>query len=207
MARPHPPKGIGLFDEGDDFPISFVPAPDVHEWLTTEIIDPDGELHNSDHEHLIQADIAVLWAAGGFNKKGKTVIGQAEEVVFRCGPWQKGRQEQQMIQWFGRVPSYLITLDASYCAQCSDIDFCALVEHELYHIGQDLDLMGIPKFTKEGLPKLTMRGHDVEEFVGVVRRYGASPDVQALVDAANKPAEVGKLNIARACGTCLLRSA
>ncbi|KAA0983297.1 hypothetical protein FQ187_12855 [Pseudomonas sp. ANT_J28] len=35
----------------------------------------------------------------------------------------------------------------------------------------------------------------------------ASPDVQALVDAANKPAEVGKLNISRACGTCLLKSA
>ena len=52
-----------------------------------------------------------------------------------------------------------------------------------------------------------MRGHDVEEFVGVVRRYGASPDVQALVDAANKPAEVGKLNISRACGTCLLKLA
>jgi hypothetical protein len=31
--------------------------------------------------------------------------------------------------------------------------------------------------------------HDGEEFVGVVRRYGACPDVQALVDAANKPAE------------------
>jgi hypothetical protein len=112
-----------------------------------------------------------------------------------------------MTQWFGRVPSYLITLDASYCAQCSDADFCALIEHELYHIAQEHDAFGAPKFTKEGMPKLCMRGHDVEEFVGVVRRYGASPEVQALVDAANSPAEVGKLNISRACGTCLLRSA
>ncbi|NBF06080.1 hypothetical protein GV819_27715 [Pseudomonas sp. Fl5BN2] len=54
---------------------------------------------------------------------------------------------------------------------------------------------------------LKLQSHDVEEFVGVVRRYGASPDVQALVDAANNPAEVGKLNISRACGTCLLKSA
>jgi hypothetical protein len=69
---------------------------------------------------------------------------------------------------------------------------------------------GIPKpsaFTQDGAPKIKLQGHDVEEFVGVVRRYGASPDVQALVDAANKPAEVGKLNISRACGTCLLKSA
>lgn len=69
------------------------------------------------------------------------------------------------------------------------------------------DSTGAPKFTKEGMPKLEMRGHDVEEFVGVVRRYGASTQVQELVDAANAPAEVGKLNIARACGTCLLKSA
>ncbi|WP_454846075.1 putative metallopeptidase [Pseudomonas farris] len=207
MNRPYPSKGLGLFNEGDDYPISFAPAPDVADWLFSTIIDPDGELHNKDHEHLIDADLAVLWAAGGFTKQGRTVVGQAEQVTFRCGPWQKGRQEQQMTQWFGRVPSYLITLDASYCAQCSDADFCALIEHELYHIAQEHDEYGAPKFTKEGMPKLCMRGHDVEEFVGVVRRYGASPDVQALVDAANSPAEVGKLNISRACGTCLLKSA
>ena len=207
MSRPMPPKGLGLFNEGDDYPISFAPAPDVADWLFSTIIDPDGELHNEDHRHLIDADLAVMWAAGGFTKQGRTVVGQAEQVTFRCGPWQKGRQEQQMTQWFGRVPSYLITLDASYCTQCSDADFCALIEHELYHIAQEHDEHGAPKFTKEGMPKLCMRGHDVEEFVGVVRRYGASLEVQALVDAANNPPEVGKLNISRACGTCLLRSA
>ena len=38
-----------------------------------------------------------------------------------------------MMQWFGRVPAFLITLAADYCAECSDAEFCALVEHELYH--------------------------------------------------------------------------
>ena len=112
-----------------------------------------------------------------------------------------------MRDWFGEVPAFIITLAADYCAHCSETDFCALIEHELYHMAQDTDQYGEPAFTKEGVPKLKLRGHDVEEFVGVVRRYGASPDVQALVDAANSPAEVGKLNIARACGTCLLKSA
>ena len=105
------------------------------------------------------------------------------------------------------MPAFIITLAADYCSQCSDLEFCALIEHELYHIAQAQDQYGAPKFTQEGLPKLEMRGHDVEEFVGVVRRYGPSPDVQVLVNAANSPAEVGKLNISRACGTCLLRSA
>jgi hypothetical protein len=135
------------------------------------------------------------------------VLGQCEQMTFRCGPWQKGRQQQQMADWFGMVPEFLITLDARHCLDCSDVDFCALVDHELYHIGQELDDFGSPAFNKFGLPKLTMRGHDVEEFVGVVRRYGPSADVQRMIDAAKGAPEVGKHNIARACGTCLLKAA
>jgi hypothetical protein len=183
------------------------PAPEVWEWLQAEILADTGSIHNEDHAHLIDADIRVMWASAAFTKKGRSVVGQAEQVAFRAGGWQKARMEQQMLDWFGDVPAYIITLAADYCAQCSDADFCALVEHELYHIAQATDQYGAPKFTQEGLPKLEMRGHDVEEFVGVVRRYGASPQVQELVDAANTPAEVGKLNISRACGTCLLKSA
>ncbi|VVO68190.1 hypothetical protein PS865_01179 [Pseudomonas fluorescens] len=184
-----------------------MPAPEMWEWLQTEILADTGSIHNEDHAHLIDADIRVMWASAAFTKKGRTVVGQAEQVAFRAGGWQKARMEQQMLDWFGDVPAYIITLAADYCAQCSDADFCALVEHELYHIAQATDQYGAPKFTQEGLPKLEMRGHDVEEFVGVVRRYGASAQVQELVDAANNPAEVGKLNISRACGTCLLKSA
>lgn len=115
-----------------------------------------------------------------------------------------------MREWFGRVPAYLITLDASYCRQCSDTDFCALVEHELYHIAQKRDAFGAPAFTKEGLPKLGIQGHDVEEFVGVVKRYGAGdPDgaIARLARAAANQPEVSRANIAGACGTCLLKVA
>jgi hypothetical protein len=81
-------------------------------------------------------------------------------------------------------------------------------EHELYHIAQATDDYGAPKFNKEtGMPVLKLRGHDVEEFVGVVRRYGASKDVQEMVDAANRPAEVAHIDVARACGTCMLKLA
>jgi len=187
--------------------ISLIPAPDVWEWLQSEILAETGSIHNEDHAHLIDADIRVMWASSAYTKKGRTVVGQTEQVAFRAGGWQKARMEQQMLDWFGDVPAYIITLAADYCAQCADADFCALVEHELYQIAQATDQYGAPKFTQEGLPKLEMRGHDVEEFVGVVRRYGASPAVQELVDAANNPAEVGKMNISRACGTCLLKSA
>jgi len=207
MNRPHPPTSLLELSELSDFGIRLTPAPEVWEWLQDEILADTGSIHNEDHAHLLDADIRIMWASSSFAKQGRTVLGQAEQVAFRAGGWQKARMEQQMRDWFGDVPAYIITLAADYCAQCSDVDFCALVEHELYHIAHANDKYGQPAFTKEGAPKLEMRGHDVEEFVGVVRRYGASPDVQALVDAANSPAEVGKLNIARACGTCLLKLA
>jgi len=207
MRRPSPPKVfIERLDVGD-IGIRLSPAPEVWEWLQAEILADTGSIHNPDHVHLMDADVRVMWASSSFNKQGRAVLGQAEQVAFRAGGWQKARMEQQMLDWFGDVPAYIITLAADYCADCSDADFCALVEHELYHIAQATDQYGAPKFTQEGLPKLEMRGHDVEEFVGVVRRYGANPQVQELVDAANNPAEVGKLNISRACGTCLLKSA
>ncbi|MFT0533259.1 putative metallopeptidase [Castellaniella hirudinis] len=76
--------------------------------------------------------------------------------MIRVDGWQTARQEQQLIEWFGHVPDFLITLAADYCAQCSDAEFCA------------------PKFTKDGMPRLALRGHDVEKFIGAVMR--AIPD-------------------------------
>jgi hypothetical protein len=203
-----PPERLGQFGEDGSFPKSFAPAMDVWAWLVELVIDPNGRLHNPDHAHLLEADVAALWAASGFERQGNLVLGTAEELTFRCNAWQRGRQEQQFTEWFGRVPAFLITLDASYCRQCSDAEFLALAEHELYHIAQKRDSYGAPMFTKEGQPKLTIRGHDVEEFVGVVRRYGAVKGRLAeLVAAANTRPEVAGIDIARACGTCQLRAA
>ena len=207
MERPVPPQSLLGLSELSDFGIRLAPAPEVWDWVSRQILANTGSIHNEDHAHLIDANIGVLWASSGFTKQGRVVLGQAEQVMFRAGGWQKARQEQQMRDWFGEIPEYLITLAADYCAQCTDAVFCALVEHELYHIAQATDQYGAPKFTQEGLPKLQMRGHDVEEFVGVVRRYGAGEDVQQLIDAASRPPEVAKINISRACGTCLLKSA
>jgi hypothetical protein len=205
VRRPFPPSSYL-----DSLDARFTPAADVLIWARAQMLAEGGQLHNVDHAHLEYCDVQFLWAPGGFQKQGRTVIGQCEEMLFRCGPWQKGRQQQQMADWFGAVPDYLITLDASYCLTCTDAEFCALVEHELYHIGQEQDPFGGPAFTKDGMPKLMIRGHDVEEFVGVVRRYGIGhPDgtLAQLVAAANAAPEVAKINIARACGTCLLKAA
>ncbi|WP_409264733.1 putative metallopeptidase [Pseudomonas sp. KCJK9000] len=200
-------RPVPAADQNESLWLTLRPAPEVWEWISREILAETGSIHNPEHAHLIDANIGVLWASSGFGKQGRVVLGQAEQLMFRAGGWQKARQEQQMREWFGEEPTFLITLAADYCAQCTDAEFCALVEHELYHIGHKLDKYGAPAFGDDGMPKLEMRGHDVEEFVGVVRRYGPSHDVQQLIDAASRPLEVAKINIARACGTCLLKSA
>ena len=86
------------------------------------------------------------------------------------------------------------------------MEFCALVEHELFHIGHATDEFDTPKFSRDtGLPVLCMKGHDVSEFIGVVRRYGAPKGsaIEEMVKAANTKPEIAPADIGKACGTCL----
>lgn len=206
LARPLPPADLveSLFE------LTFRPAPEVEAWARRVFIDEGGDLHNPEHQHLVDADVRFMWASSGYVKHGRRVVGLAEKLQIMASPFAKGRAEQQMREWFGHMPDFLITLDALHCAQCGDLEFCALVEHELYHVGHQKDEFGYPAFTKEGQPRLGIRGHDVEEFVGVVARYGVG-DVEGnlaqMILAAAKGANVAPIRIAQACGTCLLRAA
>lgn len=85
----------------------------------------------------------------------------------------------------------------------------ALVEHELYHAARHVDAFGAPKFSRSiGRPMFFVCGHDVDEFVGFVRRYGAdAAGVRAMVDAANQKPEIARVQIAHACGRCRLKVA
>lgn len=196
-----------LFSDDEFEHTKIVPDISIMEWVKRNVIDDAGPIHNPDHLHLMDADICTLWASNGFNKQGRRVVGQCEQVMFRAGGWQKARQEQQMLEWFGHIPEFIITLSADYCANCTDAEFCALVEHELYHIAQAMDEFDSPKFDLAGNPKLKLQGHDVEEFHGVVRRYGANESVKEMARLANEKPEVSAINISRSCGTCLLKLA
>lgn len=204
LDRPIPPREVL---ELDPYGV-FVPAPELDAWVRDALIDPAGVVHNPDHLHLGEASIGFLWTSAGCVSKGRQVLGMAEIPAFRCNQWQKARQVRQIVDWFDGMPDFLITLDAYWCAEASDIEFLALVEHELYHCAQAEDEFGAPKFNQQtGLPSWTMRPHDVEEFTGVVRRYGVVSDAvrDLVIAAANKP-EVARINVARACGTCALKA-
>lgn len=201
--RPLPPE-----DMLEDTSIRFEPAIDLIEWARSSFIDETADLMNEDHAHLRFATIGALWTNVTNGRAGRRVIGQCEMGLPPAGKWARARIEMQIEQWFGFVPHFLLTFDAHYASTCSDAEFCALVEHELYHCGQERDAFGAPKFRRDGSPAYGLRGHDVEEFVGVVRRYGAdAASVRALVDAANRPPEVSPVRIGHVCGTCMLRAA
>ena len=155
-------------------------APEIHEWLHATILNPDHEWFNEDHRHLMEysvTEIAFMWAQREYVKAGKQILGQCEKVMMMAGGWKKTRQEMWFEDTLGDVPEYLITLDANYCRDCTDAEFAALVEHEIYHMRHKPDMFGDPSFKADGRPQLELIAHDVEEFFGVVRRYGGDEAV------------------------------
>ncbi len=200
FARPTPPEELYYrIDLG-----TFSPSPEMSDWISRSFLNEGSPLVNTEHHHLRFAQIGVLWTNAECVSRGRRVLGTAEMCSRSSATtWVGARHQRQIIDWFGYVPDFIMTLDAVCALQCSDAQFCALVEHELYHMGQDRDGFGFPKFRKDGRPAFTIRPHDIEEFVGVVRRYGAgAAGVQPMIDAASFGPEVTEGSIAAVCGTC-----
>jgi hypothetical protein len=184
---------------------SFVPDSACEQWIRATFIDPDSKLFNEEHLHLQMATIGVLWTTVANQKHMNDIAGQCEAPFFQGNKWSKARQEQQFMQWFGILPNFVLTFDAHYALKCSDATWCALVEHELYHCGQAKNEFGEPKFTRDGIPVFAIRGHDVEEFVGVVRRYGvgaAAGKTRELIEAGRGKPSVMAADISAVCGNC-----
>lgn len=205
LKRPYPPEQM-CYDER--YPLDIVPAPEVAEWLEKTFIFEGSLLENPNHSHLSLARIGVLWTNHPNFRQMRAVAGTAEIPLKNLkGAWPKAMAEKQLLEWFGEIPNFLITLDSVFAAEADDATFCARCEHELLHCAQKVDAFGSPKFNEEtGEPVWGIRGHDVEEFVDVVRRYGvgaAAGDTAALVEAAKRPPLIAKADIDIACGNCM----
>lgn len=201
MNRPMPPDDIFDLEAGEQF----IPAPNIIEWARATFIDEGAALENPEHFHLRQAKIGALWTNVANSKNGRSIVGQCElGDPMAMGKWAKAKARMQVEQWFGSIPDFILTFDASYAMQASDIEWCALVEHELLHAAQDKDQFGMPKFSAStGRPVYTIRGHDVQEFTSIVRRYGAeAAHVREFVDAALAKPLIGNVAVAHACGVC-----
>lgn len=143
MNRPVPPEGIFDLEAGDQF----LPAPEIIQWARATFIDEGATLENEEHQHLRVANLGALWTNVENAKRGRRVIGMAEpgSPQGTMGKWSRARAEFQVMQWFGQVPDFIITLDAHWWKQASDPEACALIEHELYHCAQDRDEFGAPR--------------------------------------------------------------
>ena len=210
QIRPFPPTD--LIDRAEEQEaILLAPAVELKDWVIKNWLTIGGELHNPDHDHIAEllhddeTFLAFAWASSACMAKKRMVLGQCEKVMFNQGGWKKARQEQQMRDWFGCVPVYLITIDASYCENTTDREFCRLIEHELYHIGVERDADGeIIYSDNTGLPKHYLAGHDVEVFFGETKRWGADESVKRLLEIAKNAPFVSETNIAACCGTCVI---
>lgn len=203
MTRPLPPDETTL----PQWLPAFAPALELGAWAEQTFIAEDGPLYNPDHRHLIGASIGWLWASNVATSRGRTILGEARMVSPQTAKWSQQMTQWQLIGWFGDVPDMLITISAGFAQVCDDASFCALVEHELYHLGHKHNAEGEPMFSQlTGNPVIELRGHDVEEFVGVVERYGVVDGNMARLKAAlDAGPSVNKAKIATACGTCQLR--
>jgi hypothetical protein len=206
-GRPQPPAELTRHPYHHEPPL-FVPAPEVIAWARACFIGEGATLRNPDHDHLEPARLGALWTNARAKRQMREIVGTCETATPRGMPWVKARQLAQLHAWFGEtLPDFMLTFSAPYATEAEDADWCALVEHELYHAAQSRDRFGGPKFNRRtGRPVYAIRGHDVEEFVGVVRRYGAGAGAGAtaeLVAAAGRPPEVGAARVAAICGTCL----
>jgi len=201
--------------EDENTPPTFLPAPELVEWLRATFVLPSS-LCNLDHEHLADARLGALWTNAENVTKGRRVWGTAEKPMPPpgVGKWQRARWRQQMREWFpefdGELPDFIITIDATLAMVTDDLTWCAGCEHELYHCAQAVDEYGAPRFTRDERPVFRILGHDAEEFAGVVRRYGigaAAGGVSELVAAAAKVPLIGRATAELVCGTCGKRAA
>jgi Putative phage metallopeptidase len=197
-ARPVPPESCG-----EEWPETFIPAPALTDWLRDTFILGSGPLANDVHQHLVDASIGCLWTNAINLSKQREIVATAEMPNAMAGGWKRARYEFQLREWFGAIPDFLLTFSAPNCLRLNDRGFCALSEHELHHCAQALDRYGVPKFSRDGRPLYAVRGHDVEQFTDVMRRYGpTTADERELLAAANhKPLVAGEL-VDIACGTC-----
>jgi hypothetical protein len=202
LARPKPPDEI-MEVTGSNL---FLPAPALMSWIDWAYLDEDGPLFTEDHDHLPVGEIACLWTNAEYMSKGRQIVGQADKPGAGQS-WSSALATYQLQSWFGYDPPFLITLDALACAGMDNAAFCALVDHELYHCAQATDREGQPSFNQStGRPNYCIKGHDVEEFVGVVRRFGihaAGESATDLVIAAAQTPLIAPAELSRSCGTCL----
>lgn len=142
-------------------------------------------------EHLRDGEAVVdfLLRDGEEIKQGRLVLGAVHL------PGVQG-QLKPVFDWMlrnllGRSPDFLVILDRDYWLGADERSREILMYHEMCHMIQKVDADGEPRFDDEGRPVFGLIGHDVEDFIAVVRRYGAySDEIRQFIAAATEGGHV-----------------
>ena len=164
----------------DDIAPYSLPDPDNHPATIAARV-----MRMPEHLHLVDNDIEVDYVMRNTEKVrgGRIVLGSVHEPT--CQGEMAPLFEWMLERLLGKLPRFLVILDAEYWEQADARAREILIFHELCHIRQKLDRYGSPRFDKDGLPVYGLHGHDVEEFTAVVGRYGAhNPDIDRFIKAA-----------------------
>ena len=101
-------------------------------------------------------------------------------------------QLRPLFEWMlfgltGGEIDYLVIIDLEYWSGATPEEREILMFHEMCHMTIALDKDGVERFNNEtGLPVWALKGHDVEEFIEVVARYGAwNPELAKMIEAAS----------------------
>lgn len=147
-----------------------------------------------EHEHLLHGEAIVDWllmrdnkTKGGRHVLGTVYLPRIQGELNACFQW-------LLECHFGRMPDFLIILDQTYWVESAPRLREILVYHELCHCIHKENKLGEPMFDENERPRWGLRGHDVEEFTSVVRRYGAySADLEYFIQAAATHADTARL--------------
>ena len=150
-----------------------VPSPEWERWARDTFIEGDGPLVDPALAHLAAASIGFLLTNSAIKSKGKDAAGLGGVCEPSGEPQAKAQRAQQLTEWFGEVPDFLILL----CVEDGHFDSvrgtCALVNHELRHCGQEEDEHGAPRYDKRGQPVWCTVPHYAELNEGDLARWGA----------------------------------
>lgn len=140
-------------------------APDV-ETIAKDII-----ATVEDHEHLAQAVILYVFRDKASRSRGRAVLGTARKV---------SGLNRFLVRDEDDLPLFVLEVAKDTWDDLTEEQRRALVDHELCHLVVDTE--------DDGTLVGRTRGHDLEEFVGIVERHGLwKADVAALgIAAASK---------------------
>lgn len=151
---------------------------------------------------LLEGEARIDWllkrdekTRGGRHILGTAHMPKVQGDLNPCFRW-------MLAKTFNRDPDFLIVLDKAYWVEATPRLREILVYHELSHCIHKRDRFGDKLFDSDERPVWTLRGHDVEEFTAVVRRYGAwNDDIKTFCAAIIAHAEETQLPIGSSTGS------